>query len=413
MSIFGPRVGRAQLRDEPGLIVELRAAAARLDRWIEAQQFVGWDPHDLLNSPILGWLDGPARWRHVAGIIAIQFGRRSPWNPRPLLRVPKVHNAKAAGLFVASYSRKAGQQLDSAAAEVVRKEVEWLATEGTEAYGGRGWGYPFPWPNRAFYAPRGEPTAVNTSFIVHGLLDAHELLRIPEALRLAEAGGEFLAGGLNRLDARDGLCFSYTPGDRRWVHNANALAASALARLGQACSREAWLELASRAARFTARRQRSDGSWPYGQDSGDGWVDNFHTAFVLDALSDVARVTADHSLLDSVERGYIFWKTNFCEPSGAQKYTPRRRYPLDVHSSAQSILTLLRHSDRDVEGFGLAVQVARWAVDHLQQPEGWFAYQVLPFGTLRIPYMRWSQAWMQRALVELAWRTSAGGETQA
>jgi len=37
-------------------------------------------------------------------------------------------------------------------------------------------------------------------------------------------------------------------------------------------------------------------------------------------------------------------------------------------------------------------------------PEGFFYYQVRRTHTVKIPYMRWSQAWGVRALAELAHR---------
>ena len=49
-----------------------------------------------------------------------------------------------------------------------------------------------------------------------------------------------------------------------------------------------------------------------------------------------------------------------------------------------------------------ALKVGRWMVGTMLDPEGFFYYQVRRTHTVKIPYMRWSQAWGVRALAELA-----------
>jgi hypothetical protein len=49
----------------------------------------------------------------------------------------------------------------------------------------------------------------------------------------------------------------------------------------------------------------------------------------------------------------------------------------------------------------LADKVAAWAIDNLRDNDGYFHYQRRRFHTVRIPYMRWSQAWMIYGLSRL------------
>ena len=73
-------------------------------------------------------------------------------------------------------------------------------------------------------------------------------------------------------------------------------------------------------------------------------------------------------------------------------------YPLDVHSAAQSVITLTELRDLGPDDFALAARVLTWTVRNLWDERGYFYYQKRAIGTVRIPYMRWSQAWMLRAL---------------
>ena len=68
-----------------------------------------------------------------------------------------------------------------------------------------------------------------------------------------------------------------------------------------------------------------------------------------------------------------------------------------------AILTFLAFDDRDPDGCASAWRMARWGVERLQDPAGYFHYQIHPRYRIRIPYMRWTQAWMQRALAEALW----------
>jgi hypothetical protein len=52
----------------------------------------------------------------------------------------------------------------------------------------------------------------------------------------------------------------------------------------------------------------------------------------------------------------------------------------------------------DVE---LALKVAEQTIQLLGSPDGYFYYQAHPHYTNKIAYMRWSNAWMFRALAEL------------
>jgi hypothetical protein len=255
------------------------------------------------------------------------------------------------------------------------------------------------------------PTIVNTASIVKELLLLHRATQsggLPalsiDPLAVARSACDFLLDDLHRLEpSPDELCFSYTPLDRRYVHNASLLGASVLAEVGAESGEARLSELALAAARYSARRQRADGSWRYGEGATDGWVDNFHTGFVLVCLRQIGDRLGASELREPVERGYQFWKDRFFEADGAPKYYPTRLYPIDAHSAAQAILTFLAFADRDPEARGRADRLADWTIEHLQDPKGFFHYQIHARYRIRIPYIRWSQAWMQRALSELIW----------
>ena len=86
--------------------------------------------------------------------------------------------------------------------------------------------------------------------------------------------GDFILTDLHRfVPAQDELCFSYTPLDQRYVHNANLLGAWLLARLAARLDASNLKEAALASACYTARHLRPEGWWPYGEGARmRGWI---------------------------------------------------------------------------------------------------------------------------------------------
>lgn len=406
-------------------IKNLQVALGRLDAWIESQEFRGWDPHDALNSAVLRRIAGNNR---LIGMAFVQCLRRSPLNLRSLFGVRKGHNPKAMGLFLSSYTLKFASTREEGHGKRVLAFCDWLIEHALAGFAGPCWGYNFDWPNRAFLAPAGTPTIVNTAFIALAFLDSHELVKDlsggnatvdggsnrVDGLSVARGACEFLLQDLSILRSSDDeICFSYTPLDRRFVHNANVLGAWLLAAVYDRTRESRLAESARAATRFTVSRQRGDGSWPYGIGERDQWVDNFHTGYVLVAIKRVGQLLQTDEFDSAVKKGYAFWKEQMLIKDLIPKYYVDQLYPIDIHSVAQAILTHLEFSDIDPLALKKAEQLCQWAIEHMQDPTGFFHYQIHRLYRVRIPYMRWGQAWMQLALTRMAASSCVGNSPRA
>lgn len=385
-------------------VEQLFPALQRLNQWIERENFQGWDPHDALNSALLNRLTGNNR---RVGQVWVQLLKRSPVNIRPLLGIAKGYNPKGMGLFLATYWRAFRHDPHTAPIERVRFFADWLLSNQSRGYHGSCWGYNFDWPNRGFFARAGTPTIVNTAFIGLAFID---LIALPSPsvdwgdmpLKTAQSACEFMLRDLaSDYPAPDERCFSYTPFDRRYVHNASVLGAWLLAEVGVRTDNSEYVKAAVDAARYTARRQQTDGSWLYGEGSQDKWVDNFHTGYVLVALKRIGQLTQTDEFAGMIHQGYHYWQQHFFGADGAPKYYNDHLYPIDTHCVAQAILTFLAFADVDPNARQRAIETAQWGVANLQDARGYFHYQIQPYYRIRIPYIRWTQAWMQRALTEL------------
>jgi rhamnogalacturonyl hydrolase YesR len=267
-----------------------------------------------------------------------------------------------------------------------------------EGYGEACWGYNFDWQSRAFFAPRGTPNVVCTVFAAHAFLDWHEKSGSAHALELATSSCRFLIERINRTEEGDGHCFSYTPLDHSRVHNVNMLAAELLARVSRKTGNAEYRDAAERAIRFTISKQRPDGSWPYGEANSQAWIDGFHTGFILVSLKHVTERLDMRGWRENLRAGYEFYAGRFFLADGTPSYYHDKLFPIDVHSAAQAVITFAEMTDLMPNANEMASRAVRWAINNLQDRAGFFYFQRHRFYTIKIPYMRWAQAWMLYAL---------------
>lgn len=384
------------------MAIDVTRAHRDLWLWCRAQGFVGYDPYDALNSRL--FQATPLKHSRTARFVWTQFHKRSPINFRSVIGIPRERNSKGVALFalaaLAHYRQTRTKEAEIEARELL-DDLMWMRLKG---FSGAAWGYNFDWQSRAFFAPRGTPTIVPTAFAARALCEASEVLGQDEYLPFARTICDFILNDLNRLDeSSDEVCFSYSPLDQTRVLNASLLAGEALATIGKLTGEASLCEWAMRATRYVARRQRADGSWAYGADDYQSWSDNFHTAFILTSLSRIIDACEDakDELEPSLRRGYEFWQERFFLDNGWPKYYPDHLYPADAHSAASAVVALVELRGHIPSTMILADKIAEWAIENLGDRSGFFYYQRRRFLTVRIPYMRWTEAWMAYGLARL------------
>ena len=394
----------------------LKTVTLKLLEYCQANDWAGYDPYDALNSKVFNAL--PFFDFRLPRLVLTQLMKKSPINFRPLLLVPKTQNPKAIALFLMAFLKLKRLGLledESLIALMIEKLINLRSpTNPSNPINSSNpnnpsnsnnnywcWGYNFDWQNRYELVPKFAPNIICTTFAANALLDVFESYPKPEYLDMAVSAGRFLLTGLNILRDDSGLCFSYTERDHSQVHNANFHGAALLSRLHNLTGERGFLDFALRAAKFSISRQNADGSWYYGESSTQHWIDNFHTGYNLCALRAISQYAGTADFDSQIRRGFEFYRRNFFRKDGGPKYFHDRAYPIDIHNVAQSIITLLALKDLDEGSVSVALSVLSWAMTHMWDERGNFYYRVLPFCKIKIPYMRWSQAWMLLALSTL------------
>ncbi|HKS35793.1 MAG TPA: hypothetical protein VJW76_01295 [Verrucomicrobiae bacterium] len=376
-----------------------KAVTLKLLAHCRDNDWAGHDPYDALNSELFRRL--PFLNFRLPRLVFTQALKRSPINIRALLFVPRTQNPKALALFLASLLKlsKLGLLDDASLVPAMTGKLIALRSKDTPYWC---WGYSFPWQTRTIVVPRGAPNLVCTIFVVNALLDAYEACDDSRCLDMAVSAAEYIVNDLYWTEGDGVACFSYPlPTSRTRVHNANLLGAALLCRVARHSGEKKFLEPALKVARYSAAKQREDGSWDYGEAPTQRWIDNFHTGYNLSGLRSIGRDAGTPEFESRIRRGFEFYRRHFFREDGAPRYFHNRTYPIDVHCVAQSILTLLEFQDLDEGNVRLARSVFEWARTHMWDERGYFYYRVLPVCTIKTSYMRWSQAWMLLALTTL------------
>ena len=381
----------------------LLKAFLELDDWCRQRNFSGYDPFDALNSQLFQSL--PFKNSPAVRLLWTQLIKRSPVDLRRITRVTPGPNAKGIALFalaaLANYRRTKSDEAERRA----RSLLEQLMTLRVSGCTGSAWGYNFDWQSRVFFAPRSVPTIVPTAFAARAFIEAYCAFGNEEYLRIARDTCDFVLTDLPRtVDTPNEVCFGYKPGSTDRIYNASLLAAETLSSVSSLTKEAELCELSIRSARYVIRAQRSDGSWTYGADEQQSWVDNFHTAFALGSLNRIINSCNGYDLTElqlALERGYKFWRDTFFLADGWPKYYDDSPFPADAHAAATAIATLSDLRKIDDSAMGLAARIANWSIDNLRDPRGFFYYQRRRSYTVRTPFMRWSQAWMLYGLSRL------------
>jgi hypothetical protein len=403
--------------DEASMTATHRARAddsTILERVFETARgddYFGYSKHDALNAPWLERLAGESRVRRLA---AIQLVMRSPIDVRPMVRVSKARNPKGLSLFARALLarfRMTGAEQDAAEAG---RLLDWLiehpspamrgAGNGNDGLPGLAWGYPYPWQDVGFFAPRNFPNRVVTSFVGQALLDAYETVGAPRYMQAATDVVRFLLDAPKTLfeDERH-RCVSYVPDvSVSWiVMDVSALVGALTARLGALQGDTALIEEGGRLVRYVVSKQTDDGAWFYAEPPSASHIthDNYHTGFILDAILQYGEVTGSDEFEKAYAIGLDFYERRLFQPDGAARFMSDKRWPVDIHGCAQGVITFSLAQRFRGEGGDVARRVLDWTIANMWDPKtGWFYYQKRRALRTKIRELRWCQGWMSWAI---------------
>ncbi len=356
--------------------------------WAKKRDYAGYDPFDALSSPLLSKLTFNKR---PLRILFTQLLKRSPVDLRNIMDIEPTRNPKGIALFASTYDNLYRNVGDDKYLKERNQLVEWLQNNCKVQENTIFWGYNFPWQSRRSYLLQGEGCSVVTFFVGESpLIDKHK--------KMLGGIGEFYLKELNVL-LEDGeyLCLSYTPHEKEEkVVNSNALIGYQLTRIGKTLGNKKYIEKGRKLINWVVSEQKQNGGWIYSPTSHLG-MDNFHNGYVIWALMKYYEINGDTSVKDAISRGLKFYGSLF--DGGKPLYSNEKEFPIDIHNCAQGIITFKKAGSLGFYKGDRHKKILEWTLENMWNNEkNYFYYQKNRFWTNKIPYMRWSQAWMCYAM---------------
>jgi len=372
-----------------------------LTAYIESEQFKGYDPYDTLNS----WI--PFHWfgRYVQAL-SIQFQKRNPINIRSVLGIRKDFNPKGMGLLLHAYTLLWQNDQSGEHRATMDFLFNWLHENYSKNYSGYCWGYNFTWANPDKVLKPFHPSVVVTSFVAKGIYAYYLATGKEKAKEVLKSCSEFILHDLPITETEDGICFSYTDVKKDCCYNASVLGAEILAKVYSITKEELLKEKTLKAVDFAIHHQHPDGHWKYSLDVDTGkersQID-FHQGYIIQSLFEIKKDLSlnDERIENAIRKGLDFYFHEQFSKEGRSLWRLPKEYPVDIHNQSQGIITFALCKEYSEPYLKFAETIATYTIANMQHRSGYFYYRKFRTHTHKIPYMRWSQAWIMLALIML------------
>jgi len=386
----------------------------RLRKWIKSNGIYGYDPYDLFcqvpHFRKIIYSENILVKTTLSKIYSLAY-KFMPLFLRKLFNVKKTANAKGIGLLGLGYFYSYIRTQNESDKHQLIELTNWLIKNSNNNYPGVSWGYPFDWQSRIFI-PKGTPSIVVSCTVGDLFIKLFQEFGEKKYIDVALGVCEFILKGLNRSIIDDEtICFSYTPLDDFQVHNANLLGAEFLVRVGSILNNKEFISLGLKASNYALKEQLPDGSLNYWGNSQNNQPpntnDHYHVGFEIRSLLNIGKITENSLITEAAIRYYNYYLSNFFLENfqgTIPKMTPKVNFPLDIHACAESIiLNCFVYEKLGLKkSLDLAIKSSDWIIKNMQNKDGSFAALKYRYGfidfNIRIPYLRWGQAWMFYAL---------------
>lgn len=326
---------------------------------------------------------------------------------RRMLLVRKRKDPQTVAMLARAYMRQYPSSGSKAAlGQTICSYLDWLIDNPSKGYKHLAYGFQFKWPHSPTELwAEGTPQSTMITYAGNAFLEGYELFGKKKYLDAALSCAHFCMEDLNIDHVRkDALALSYSPLDHDHVINVDAHVGALLARLHKYKPSRKMLDFAIKCFNFVVQSQAKDGTWTYRAPPEKylGPPDNYHTGDILEYLFTFQHVLNDKRYDKAIRKGLNAYINYFFTEQGIPKMSPDSIYPIDIHSSAQSIIALMMLKGYDSRCEPMAKKVAEWTIRNMQDKKGCFYFRKYKTGLIdKTPFMRWNQAWMFYAL---SWR---------
>jgi hypothetical protein len=395
------------------LSARVSSAVDRFSGWLERYGETSYDFQTVYASPIgraaksLYYRNKKLGTLAVAPMVFceafVPSARRLFWKPQ---RFPIADAHYAMAFAFLAESRKEEHWLDRA-----RHFLSVLVDTRCPGMKEYAWGYPFSWVTIDGTLTTGTALITTTPYVYEAFSQVYALDHDSRWLEIMESIARHAYTEYRQLAVRPGAestGYTPSPNDPCLVVNASAYRASLLARAGVELSEPTYLEAAARNIRFVAGAQNEDGAWPYAADGRRGFIDHFHTCFVIKSLAKAMGYIVSAEAERAIELGVVYYRSHLFDESGLPRpfaLAPRLiTYRRELYDYAECVNLTVLLRDRFPELGAILTRVVGDLTTRWQRPDGSFRSRQLLVGWDNVPMHRWAQSQLFRSLCFLLCR---------
>jgi hypothetical protein len=265
------------------------------------------------------------------------------------------------------------------------------------------WGYPFDWQTRNGIIKAGTPLVTTVPYCYEAFEYVYRIDRKDEWREMLRSIAEHTL--LDYQDVQNGpdaATCTYTPFGGPGVVNASAYRSFLLTSAALEFGDDRYSRAAAQNLNFVLQSQKPDGSWPYSVDGARGFVDHFHTCFVMKGLAKIDKMAKHEGCRRALQKGVEYYLLNLFDDHGLPKpfsRAPRMTvYKRELYDYAECLNLGMLLRERFPRLEQTIERVAVDLLEHWTKRDGSFRSRKLFLGYDNVPMHRWGQSEVFRSL---------------
>lgn len=371
---------------------KLDSIYANLLDTINQNDFMGYDPYDILKSKLISRFVKKPKLL----LLLTQLNRISPLNFRKLLGIEKTVSPKALALIIqALLMKKQPPGMLS-----IEEPLNWLLQNKSAEFNGYSIGFTYPIALSHYSSAKNHPSLVISLFVIYAFLHYYETYRDNDVLDHVLSFYNLIETKLPRKETKRELSYSYNFEKYNEIYNSTAKLGKFFALLYRIDNDDSLLIKIEKILNYLVTKQRRDGTWQYGENI--AYTDGFHTAFILESIWQMRQFVDSPRIAQMFHAGLENYRNQlftadhqplYFHPGYQPGDIRSRLIKTDIRDCAMAIVLFTKIGERELAG-----KVLEWTINNMydHEQQHFYSFKNSVFKN-KIEFTRW-QAWMLYAL---------------
>ncbi len=353
-------------------------------------QFRGYDPYDFAEAK--------SRLPHRLLSKLSFLNKISPLNLRPFIGISPSDNSKANGLWLWAMVKTDMNKYS----DEITFLLNWIDQHVAAEFEEFSMGFAFKMALARYASGPGKTSLIISLFVVLPLIEVYSRTGDINVLNKILSFESLLESKWMKFESENELWYSYLPKQKDEVYNATAKVGRFYANIYKVHKQKRYLEIIEKVQNYLLRVQETDGRWKYSSEA--PYVDNFHTAFILEAIFEMNLVMDKVRFRNMFNKGLQYYLKNCFTESFRPLHFSRlhgtndirnRLLGTEIRDCANAIIFFSKIGRKEE-----ATKIMNWTVANFyNEKKHYFSFFKNGIFTNRLYFIRW-QSWMALAIAE-------------